>query len=363
MIYCVVPEALADELYDKLVVLLRRRPEREVIIDRRKSERRGAGGAGDDGQQRELRDRRRRACRASSRRSRRREARRPRRRRRARQPRAGGRGRGRSARPAARSSTRPPSSSGIATNNVAEYRGLLLGLAAPRALGADEVEVVNDSELVAKQINGEYKVKHPSMRPLYLDTMDAAAPSSRAGRCAACRASTTRTPTRWSTRRSTRRRRNDPEARGRATAACRTARRSRAAGRRARPPLPAGGGCRRISPRGRANQALLHADHRVDLRSDHRADQPGHAADRAAGLDDVEDPADQAPRFAGESVAIVLPTRRPALLDGAAVAAPIAVSRMPPSASRRRAPDRPGDVAERRGSLASSAAIAPCTLA
>jgi ribonuclease HI len=56
---------------------------------------------------------------------------------------------------------------GVATNNVAEYRGLLLGLARARALGADEVEVVNDSELVAKQINGEYKVRHPDMRPLY----------------------------------------------------------------------------------------------------------------------------------------------------------------------------------------------------
>jgi ribonuclease HI len=56
---------------------------------------------------------------------------------------------------------------GVATNNVAEYRGLLLGLSRARALGADEVEVVNDSELVAKQINGQYKVKHPDMRPLY----------------------------------------------------------------------------------------------------------------------------------------------------------------------------------------------------
>jgi ribonuclease HI len=56
---------------------------------------------------------------------------------------------------------------GVATNNVAEYRGLLLGLARASALGADEVEVVNDSELVAKQVNGQYKVKHPDMRPLY----------------------------------------------------------------------------------------------------------------------------------------------------------------------------------------------------
>jgi ribonuclease HI len=62
---------------------------------------------------------------------------------------------------------------GVVTNNVAEYRGLLLGLERARALGADEVEVVNDSELVAKQVNGLYKVKHPDMRPLHAQAMDA----------------------------------------------------------------------------------------------------------------------------------------------------------------------------------------------
>ena len=62
---------------------------------------------------------------------------------------------------------------GEVTNNVAEYRGLLLGLARARALGATEVEVINDSELVAKQVNGLYKVKHPAMRPLHLDAMSA----------------------------------------------------------------------------------------------------------------------------------------------------------------------------------------------
>jgi ribonuclease HI len=56
---------------------------------------------------------------------------------------------------------------GVATNNVAEYRGLLLGLARARELGASEVEVVNDSELIAKQVNGLYKVKHPDMKPLH----------------------------------------------------------------------------------------------------------------------------------------------------------------------------------------------------
>jgi ribonuclease HI len=56
---------------------------------------------------------------------------------------------------------------GVATNNVAEYGGLLLGLRRARELGATEVELINDSELVAKQLTGAYKVKHPDMRPLY----------------------------------------------------------------------------------------------------------------------------------------------------------------------------------------------------
>ena len=56
---------------------------------------------------------------------------------------------------------------GVCTNNVAEYRGLLLGLARAKELGATEVEVVNDSELVAKQVNGQYKVKHADMKPLH----------------------------------------------------------------------------------------------------------------------------------------------------------------------------------------------------
>ena len=62
---------------------------------------------------------------------------------------------------------------GVATNNVAEYRGLLLGLRRARELGAREVEVVNDSELVAKQVNGLYKVKHPDMKPLHAAAKDA----------------------------------------------------------------------------------------------------------------------------------------------------------------------------------------------
>jgi ribonuclease HI len=62
---------------------------------------------------------------------------------------------------------------GVATNNVAEYRALLLGLTRARALGATEVELINDSELVAKQLQGAYKVRHPAMRSLYADAMAA----------------------------------------------------------------------------------------------------------------------------------------------------------------------------------------------
>jgi ribonuclease HI len=64
---------------------------------------------------------------------------------------------------------------GTVTNNVAEYRALLLGLARAGVLGASEVEVVNDSELIAKQIQGLYKVKHAAMRPLYSEAMAALA--------------------------------------------------------------------------------------------------------------------------------------------------------------------------------------------
>jgi ribonuclease HI len=60
---------------------------------------------------------------------------------------------------------------GEATNNVAEYRAVLLGLELARSLGASSVEVVNDSELVARQIGGQYKVKNPGLRPLWQDAM------------------------------------------------------------------------------------------------------------------------------------------------------------------------------------------------
>jgi ribonuclease HI len=60
---------------------------------------------------------------------------------------------------------------GTATNNVAEYRAVLLGLELARGVGAREVEIVNDSELVARQIGGQYKVKNPGLRPLWEDAI------------------------------------------------------------------------------------------------------------------------------------------------------------------------------------------------
>jgi ribonuclease HI len=55
---------------------------------------------------------------------------------------------------------------GVATNNVAEYRGLLAGLAKAVELEVPEVEVVSDSELLVKQMRGEYKVKNEALREL-----------------------------------------------------------------------------------------------------------------------------------------------------------------------------------------------------
>ena len=55
---------------------------------------------------------------------------------------------------------------GVATNNVAEYRGLLAGMAKAAELGVDELEVVSDSELLVKQMRGEYKIKNEALRDL-----------------------------------------------------------------------------------------------------------------------------------------------------------------------------------------------------
>lgn len=62
---------------------------------------------------------------------------------------------------------------GVATNNVAEYTALLRGLRRAAELGAREVEVVGDSELVARQLTGAYRVKHPAMKPLYRQAVSA----------------------------------------------------------------------------------------------------------------------------------------------------------------------------------------------
>ncbi|MSO40640.1 MAG: ribonuclease HI family protein [Solirubrobacterales bacterium] len=54
---------------------------------------------------------------------------------------------------------------GDATNNVAEYEGVLLGIELARELGASRLELIGDSELVARQIKGEWKVKQPHLKP------------------------------------------------------------------------------------------------------------------------------------------------------------------------------------------------------
>jgi ribonuclease HI len=57
---------------------------------------------------------------------------------------------------------------GTATNNIAEYNGLLLGLEEAQRLGVDELEVRMDSKLVVEQMSGRWKIKHPNMKPLAL---------------------------------------------------------------------------------------------------------------------------------------------------------------------------------------------------
>ena len=55
---------------------------------------------------------------------------------------------------------------GVATNNVAEYRALVAGLEKAVELGLGDVEVVSDSELLVKQMRGEYKIKNEALREL-----------------------------------------------------------------------------------------------------------------------------------------------------------------------------------------------------
>jgi ribonuclease HI len=58
---------------------------------------------------------------------------------------------------------------GVATNNVAEYRALVAGLERARDLGLNGVEVVSDSELLVKQMRGEYRVKKEALRELSIE--------------------------------------------------------------------------------------------------------------------------------------------------------------------------------------------------
>jgi ribonuclease HI len=58
---------------------------------------------------------------------------------------------------------------GVATNNVAEYRALVAGLAKAQELGVRELQVVSDSELMVKQMRGEYAVKNEALRQLWLE--------------------------------------------------------------------------------------------------------------------------------------------------------------------------------------------------
>jgi ribonuclease HI len=58
---------------------------------------------------------------------------------------------------------------GVATNNVAEYRALVAGLAKAAELGVDDLEVVSDSELLVKQMNGDYRVKNAALIDLSLE--------------------------------------------------------------------------------------------------------------------------------------------------------------------------------------------------
>lgn len=68
---------------------------------------------------------------------------------------------------------------GEATNNVAEYRALLLGIERALALGASEVELIGDSELIVRQVRGEYKVKDATLRELHGQVVSALKPFER----------------------------------------------------------------------------------------------------------------------------------------------------------------------------------------
>ena len=168
VIYCVVPEPLADELFPRLEQLLRERSERHG--DRGPAQVRAARAGSTGGGQREVRDRRRprvagefppisRACTATAARLASRAGRRPRGRRRPRQPRSRRRRRGRvrARRAGARRGRRAHRRTRRTTSP--STAGCCSGSSAPRRSAPTEVEVVNDSELIADQVDGAYKVK------------------------------------------------------------------------------------------------------------------------------------------------------------------------------------------------------------
>ena len=63
---------------------------------------------------------------------------------------------------------------GVATNNVAEYAALVAGLERAVEVGVDELEVVSDSELLVKQMRGEYRVKNRALQDLFLEASELA---------------------------------------------------------------------------------------------------------------------------------------------------------------------------------------------
>ena len=63
---------------------------------------------------------------------------------------------------------------GTATNNVAEWRGLIFGVEKAAELGATRLEVRGDSQLVIRQMTGQYKVKQPHLKPLHAQATAAA---------------------------------------------------------------------------------------------------------------------------------------------------------------------------------------------
>ena len=61
---------------------------------------------------------------------------------------------------------------GKATNNVAEYSALLMALERAHAMGITDLDVYSDSELLVRQVQGRYQVKHPALRPLYAEARE-----------------------------------------------------------------------------------------------------------------------------------------------------------------------------------------------